>query len=440
MLADPPAMPRRTAPFILGIVMAVATVAPAQMAIPTARNSAALVIQPDGNPDAKEKLPKLSVGDCINIAQERQPKLVALRASLGSAQASEQGLESARRIGQFSPDFKYRRQQAADGVLAATAELEQATHDVTYSVVWTYYSVVYAREQLKVAKDAVEFVAYYRDQVNEIVKSKKADREINQLTLNRLENRLAGGRLLLIEAQAGYDKARAALREAMGVDSCYLFDVADEALPDFAKFEIKKSDVLAHALTRRGEIIMASIATEVSRLEAYSQWSVKLRFRTNTFAAGGDIHVRPIPPGHRDGEYRPDAIGPEMPPFMFGNKSARTQKAWELAARSDAVLEKTRNLVTLEAENAFADYFYAGQSMVEAKKQADSAKANQSALKEVVGDKVSKAADLQALLEAVGDAAQGQAAFNKAVHQRMGALANLERITGGGIKINYPGR
>jgi outer membrane protein TolC len=429
-------MPRRTAPVILGIVLAVACAAKAQPPKPLARAD----VIPEKIADAAQKIPKLSVGDCMLLAHEHQPKLRAMHASLGAAQAGEQGVESARLIGQLSPEYKYRRQQAANGVSAAAAELEQATHDVNYAVVWTYYTTVYARAQLKVAKDAVEFVDYYRDQVEKIVNDKKANREINQLTLNRLISKLSEGKRLLIKAQAGYDKAQAALREAMGVDETYAFEVGDQELPTFAKFEIKKEDVVGYAQTRRGEVIMASIATDVTRLEAYAQWSLKIRLRTQTFASGGDLHARTIPPGHRNGDYRPDALGPEMPTNMFGNRSSRTQRAWELAARSEAVLEKTRNLVTLEAENAFIDYFYAGQSMTEAQKQVEASNANLKALKEVAGDKISKAADLEALLEAQGAAATGLAAYNEAVHQRISALANLERITGGGIKINYPGR
>jgi outer membrane protein TolC len=444
MLSEAPVMPRRSLPVILGVVLAAAAAAPADpgpLAPATTVARRASDIGEETHPPSKEPLPKLNIGDCLRIAYEKQPKLCALRASLEAAQAGQRGVESARLIGHLSPQYKYRQQQAAEGITAATAEFDQACHDVAYSVAWTYYSVVYAREQLKVAKDAVEFVDFYREQVEKIVNDKKGgNREINQLTLNRLIARLAEGKRQLIRAHAGYEKAQSALREAMGVDPNYLFDPADQELPDFAKFELQKDVVVAHARTRRGEVVMAGIASEVTRLEAYAQWSLRFRYRSQTFASGADIHARPIPPGHRDGEYRPDAIGPEMPANMFGNRQTRTERAWALAARSQAVLEKTINLVTLEAENAFIDYHYAGLSMAEAKKQAEAGKANLAALKEVAGDKVSTAANLQSLLEAQGEAATGQAAYNDAVRQRIAALANIERITAGGVKINYPGR
>ena len=421
--------------------MALAGSSPAQVTKTAKTVSRSLVVLgQDKLPPETEPAPKLTVGDCIRISHEKQPKLAALRASVGSAQAGERGLEGARWLGHFSPDYKFRRQQAATGVLAASAELEQAEHEVTQAVVWNYYSVVYAREQLKVASEAVNFVDHYREQVEEIVKSKKGDREINQLTLNKLIARLGEGELLLLEAKAGHLKARAALREAMGVDCEYRFEVADETLPNFGAIDIKRDIVIGHAKTRRGEIIMAGLVGEVTRLEAFVQWSLRFRYRTQTFASGADIHSRSIPHGSKDGDYRPDAIGPEMPSNLFGPRKERTAKAWELAARSQAVLEKTTNLVVLEAENAFIDFSTAGESMATAKRIADAGKASVVALRDVAGDRVSSAASLQSLLEAHGDSARGQAAFNKVVYQRIVALANIERITAGGIKIKYPGR
>jgi len=408
----------------------------AQPIVPVARIGDDIAPKIETNP-----LPKLNLGQCLSIAYEKQPKLAALRASVSSAEAGQRGLESARLLGALSADFKFRRQQASTGVCAATAELEQATHDVTQAVVWTYYSVVYAKEQVKVAREAVEFVDYYRNLVDKIVNAKEGgNKEINKITLNRMVSRLAGGELLLIKAQSGVERSQAALREAMGVDYNYIFEPADEELPDFAKIAMKRESIIDLAQERRGEVTMASLASDVTRLEAYSQWSVRFRFRVQTFAAGGDIHARTIPSGSKDGDYRPDAIGPEMPTMMVGNRQTRSERAWALATRSEAVLEKTKNLVALEAENAYIEYHYAGLSMEKAKKQADSANSNLMTLKEVAGDQVTTATALQQLLEAQEEAAKGQAAYNEAVYQRISALANIERITAGGIRVNYPGR
>jgi hypothetical protein len=65
-----------------------------------------------------------------------------------------------------------------------------------------------------------------------------------------------------------------------------------------------------------------------------------------------DIHARPIPQGTRNTEYRPDAVGPEMPPSLAGHRQDRMARAGEFNARA-AVVDKTRNLIVLEAENSF---------------------------------------------------------------------------------------
>lgn len=452
MLSDSPNLPRRTAPIVLGIILAFTGATQAQpplvpavsgdgLKVKSTLSASRIVDGQDTLPKDATPLPKLNVADCLRIAMEKQPKLAAMRASLGSAQVGQRAIDGAKFFGVFAGDIKLRRQQACNGVLAAQAELDQSIHEVNQAVIWTYYSVVYARAQLKVAKEAVDFVDFYRDQVETIVKGKKGgSREINQITLNTLIARLAEGQLLLIEAQSGAERAQAALREAMGIEHTFRFDVADEILPDFGKFEIQKDVVIAHAQTRRGEVLMASLAADVTRLEALIQWAHKFRFRVETFAGAADIHSRPLPPGSKDGEYRPDVIGPEMPKTLIGDKYARSQRAWFLATRSEAVLEKTRNLVTLEAHNAFFEYYYAGFSMETAKKMSEASNSNLKLLKEVAGDRVDKSSTLQQLLEAQDLAAKGQAAHNKAVYQRIAALANIERITAGGIKVNFPGR
>ena len=438
MLVDSSSLPRLTAPIVLGVVLAAAGLSAAAPAHPVARSTRAWAdIAPV---DEQTPLPKLNIGECLRIALEKQPKLIGLQASLRSAQASLAGQQRPSLLVQLTGDHKYRLQQAGKGVDAAQAESDQAVHDVTHAVALTYYSVVYAREQRKVARDAVEFVDFYREQVERILNDKKGgSKDINQLTLNRLVARLSEGQLLLVKAEAGFERAKAGLREAMGVEPTFLFDPADEVLPDFGKFEIKKDDVIGYARTQRGEVIMASLAVEVTRLEAYAQWAIRIRYRAETFAAGADIHSRPLPYGNQDGEYRPSALGPEMPPSMFGKRAQRSQKAWELVCRSQAVLDKTRNLVTLEAEDAFVEYSSAGTAMVYAKRLSDAGTKSKMILEEA-GAKVSSAASLREMLEAQEEAAKGKAAYNEAVFKRIAALANIERITAGNIKVNYPGR
>ena len=440
MSSDTPGLPRRTIPIILGIVLAAVSASRAQPALIQPKSTLIEETKPpESAPKKPQALPKLTLRECLAIAMEKQPKLAVLKASIGSANASYLAIENTHLL-RLSPDHKYRLGQACIGKQAAETELEQAIHDVTHAVVWTYYLVVYARDQQKATEEARRLAEFYLDPVQKTVEHKGGDREINVVVLRHLRARVAEAARLELKAESGFERAKAALREAMGVDSNYFFDVADQTLPDFANFDIKRDDVIGHAQTRRGEVILASLFSEASRLEAYAQWSILFRLRVETFASGGDIHSRHIPPGSKEGDYRPDAIGPEMPVQMIGGHGIRSQKAWELAARSDAVLQKTKNLVTLEADTAWCDYHYAGLSMAKAKIQLQESKENLKDLKEAAGMVIDNRSKLEQVLMAQEETTKAQAALNEAIYQRISALANIERITAGGVRINYPGR
>ena len=71
-----------------------------------------------------------------------------------------------------------------------------------------------------------------------------------------------------------------------------------------------------------------------------------------TFASVADVHVRPIPQGISNTEYRPGAIGLEMPATLVG-KRAGPGAAGGGSGRAAAVVDKTRNLITLEVEDGY---------------------------------------------------------------------------------------
>ncbi len=429
-------MPRRTATIALGIILALAGHSLAQTSSPVSRHSSPYGLETKAK-DENENVPIMTVYDCIKIALEKQPKLKGIRASVAAAETGERGLDDARFFGQIAPDYKFRKDQASKGVQAAYAELQQIEYDVKHSVVWTYFSWVYAREQVKVASEAVGFVDHYRELVETIINDKKGNREINQLTLNELIIRLSEGKQLLLKAEAGEGKAYAALREAMGVEPTFRLSPADKGLPRFAAIDLKKELVVEYARTRRGEVTMASLVAEVTQIETQIQWAYRLRYRTETFAAAADLHSRSVPLGTMDGDYRPDALGPEMPAKLFGSRSSRTQRMAQLHERAQAVLEKTKNLVALEAENAFIDYEIAGKSVEEARIAMDRAKANYMSLESVVGQRISKSADLKTLLESYAVLAKAQASYNESIYHRVTALSALERVTAGGVQVKF---
>ena len=99
-------------------------------------------------------------------------------------------------------------------------------------------------------------------------------------------------------------------------------------------------------------MIEATTAVGVFCLEVDAQG--KIRFPpARTFASGGDIHSMPLAATLHDPEYRPGPIRPEMPVSLPGNKAERREIAEAYHARAGAVADKTRNLIGLEAEDAF---------------------------------------------------------------------------------------
>src|SRR5262249_20307669 len=97
----------------------------------------------------------LTITDWVEIAMEKQPALVAHRASVESAEAQARGLEELKLAAVISKDIPIRRNQAAKGVLIIQAGLAQAEWETAYAVSRTYLSAVYARAQLRVAEEDV---------------------------------------------------------------------------------------------------------------------------------------------------------------------------------------------------------------------------------------------------------------------------------------------
>ena len=109
---------------------------------------------------------------------------------------------------------------------------------------------------------------------------------------------------------------------------------------------------------------------QVAALEVEAQ-ATSCRFRMQTFAANADIHNRQIPQGVAEKEYRPGGVPPEMPTMLAGARSERVKQAEALHARSTAMLQATRNVIRLEAEDAFVRWRQAERQGAKAKAAAE---------------------------------------------------------------------
>ncbi len=428
--------------FALGISLAWAGPAWAQMEpklpAPTPADiPAPAPAPPPYEPNSTNAVRRYTLPEALALGQANHPQLTALKASMNAALMKHRGLDEVKRtIGITQPDIKYREQQSDLGLKAAMAEYNQAIHEVTYAVVRCYFTVVYAREQSRVARDLVEQLETNLERVKKIVRDPKGGtRTITKNTEDNLVVILGIAKGKLIEAETGADRARAALREAMGLEPGVRVDAADEMLPE-VKVTIKRETVIYHAITRRGEVQLAAIGADVTRLEACAEWARKFTLLGTTYANAADIHARPIPAAQHDPDYKPGAIGPEMPDRVVGRRQTRTDIAKLYADRAKAAADQAHSLVGLEAENAYYKWVAAVRKVSSARVAAKSGKDLKARLREAAGGVQAK----EEVLTAEVAATKAEADLNEALWDQIVALANLERVTAGGVRVNFPGR
>jgi outer membrane protein TolC len=366
-------------------------------------------------------------------ALDKQPVLAASRASLVAAQLKAKALDDLMVPTLLRKDLPIRRQQAARGVNIAEAQLCQAEWQTVYNVTRNYLSALYALEQQQVADDALQDL----NSLKTFVKTHQGDRsDLVPEHLDRLEVYIRLAQARREEAVTGYQRAVAAVREAVGVGPDCCLDLAHQPLPDL-NASICRDEVIKLALARRGDLAQAILAAEIVCLEIDAQ-EAQHGPSGQTFAAGSDIHVIVPPQGSNDPNYKPGGLALEMPTLLPGSKSNRVDQARALSARAAAVADKTRNLIALEAEDVWLRWQEASnkkQKLIEAR---DKAAAYSKAIREDFeatmpdGDKKFKVR-FDDVLNAGLLAAQAKVEYNQAHYQADLGLAGLERVTAGGF-------
>ncbi len=224
---------------------------------------------------APARVQVLDLAACRRMALERQPAIAAAQASVAVAEARAAGLDRLHAIPLVASDLPIRRHQAALGVASAEAQLEQARWDTLYDVTRSYLSVVYAREQIKVADDALADLARVKKDAITAGKDRVA-RQAN-VYITAVEGRRE-------TARTGVPRSLAALREAIGLPPDAAIDVADARLPNL-EVKLSREEVIALALARRGEIVQATTAAEVTGCEVQAQEAKRFAPTARTFAA-----------------------------------------------------------------------------------------------------------------------------------------------------------
>ena len=120
-----------------------------------------------------------------------------------------------------------------------------------------------------------------------------------------------------------------------------------------------------------------------------------------------------------------------MPTLLAGSRPERVKHAQDLNARAVAGVEEARNLIALEAEDAFLRWEEASGEAAKAREAAETAEQLAEDLRKdfTTGQKVK----LDEVLTAQVLAGQARSQYNEYLYRQLLALADLERATAGGF-------
>ena len=376
----------------------------------------------------------LDLSACRQIALDRQPAVAAARAGLEAAAARAHAVDNLRVPTCLVRDLPIRRKQAALGVIIAEAGVTRAEGDTVYGVTFSYLSAVYAGAQRQVARDAIAALTDLDQRVREAVE-KGLSRDVTKDDVEKTGIRLLRAKARLEETTQGEERALSALREAMGVGPDCVIAVADGSLPD-ADPPVDLHAVVALALERRGELIQAVNAAQVTGYEVDAQAARLLSPSVRTFAANSDIHSQPVPAGMYEDNYRPGAVPPEMPTQISGSRAGRVEQARAYSARAEALADKTRGLIALEAEQAYYRWQEAANREKRYRAAADRAEKQAADVRMRIRTGF-KAGSIDNVLYFQQLSSEMRVEANQARYQKLIALAALERVTAGGFCAGF---
>jgi hypothetical protein len=368
-------------------------------------------------------------------AVTRQPSVTAARASLAAAQLKADAVDRIKLGALIARDVPIRKKQAALNISIQAASVQTAECDARNAATFSYLAVLFAREQQKTVADSKVRLNDLKDLIKSAAEKGRRDvYKDEQLALVDSFLTLLEGRNE--EATTGEQRALAALREALGLGPDCPIDVVGNKLPDI-QTKADRDVIVQLALSRRGEIIQVTNAERVFCLEVDAQGRI-LFSPARTFASGGDIHATPLGVGSFDPDYRPGPLAPEMSVTLTGSRHSRQEQAGAYHERAEALSEKTRNLIGLEAEDAYLRW----KQFDEAAPKLDKAAAgleeysNDLSKNKFNPDKVGYPG-VDDLVNAGLRTTLIRADATLAKFRRLTALANLERVTGGGFDAGF---
>ena len=288
---------------------------------------------------------KLGLEECIAIAMEKQPAILAAKSTLAASIDKKVALD---RIGLLAnlatPEMSIRRQQCCMGIEQAEALVLKAEHETRQAVTYSYLMAVYAKQQHRQLLDMIENTKLLRRGAEA-----KAERFPGQVDL--VDIALSASQSRLSDAENGIQQAIGALREAMGATDTVV--PLHDHLPKSLNSIATREEAVQMALSNRPEMRQAELGQQAFGLEVCAQEKNRFSRRLATLSSATDIHAILVPPGEFVENYRPGALVPEMPAFIAGRRQDRVNQANDLHMRAFDLQDKVRNLVELEAGNVW---------------------------------------------------------------------------------------
>src|SRR5581483_4652835 len=154
------------------------------------------------------------------------------------------------------------RWRAARASAEAEAETERATRlQVDLIVRTTYFNARAAKALVQVARESLANQDRHFEQIEAFVQvGTRPEIDVVQARTDR-----ANTRVQLINAENGYETAKAELNQAMGIEGSTRYDVVDETLPPVDDEELDLDQLLEEALAARPEL--AALSSQVRAQE-----------------------------------------------------------------------------------------------------------------------------------------------------------------------------
>jgi outer membrane protein len=202
-------------------------------------------------------LPQVTGSASVQLGTSNSTRPAAVEAAAGTEERSRWSASDTWRFGASASQLVYDfgattgRWRAAREGAAAQRESERTTLAQSLLAVRTaYFGARAARDLVAVARDTVANQEAHLRQVQGFVEvGTRPEIDLAQARADR-----ANAQVRLIDAENGYDTARAQLVQAMGVEGPADFEVGDDALPPLDVEDAGAEPLVAEALRARPEI------------------------------------------------------------------------------------------------------------------------------------------------------------------------------------------